>query len=440
MEEMCAAHTCASSLDVETIRKDFPILSTQVHGRELVYLDNAATTQVPLQVTDAVAHHYAASNANVHRGMHYLAHASTAAFEQARKRMASFVGLSDPSCVVFTRGTTDGLNMLARGLEHTLNPGDRVVVTVMEHHSNFVPWQQACLRRGAQLCVVGLDEHSDLDICEYERVLSGGPARQMTALPSGEKPGPVRIVAMTGCSNVLGAVNPVRRLARLAHEAGALFVLDGAQLMRHETAGMPELGCDFLSFSGHKMMAGTGIGALCGTREALELVEPRDFGGEMVGTVGVSATSWEKLPLRLEAGTPNYVGAVALSAACSYMDDLGRDAIASREDALVSHAANMLSKVEGLQVVGEPRRRAGLLSFTVEGVHPLDLCTLVDARGIALRSGHNCAQPLLSALGVTSVARMSPAFYNSFKEIDSAIEQIALASTMLRSATGSRKS
>lgn len=420
------------SFDAAQVRRDFPILGTLVHGRPLVYLDNAATTQVPLQVTDAVARHYAASNANVHRGMHYLAHASTAALEAARRRVAGFVGLDDPSCVAFTRGSTDGLNMVARGLEHLLRPGDRVVVSVMEHHSNFVPWQQACLRCGAQLCVVGIDERGELDVGEYARVLEGGPTSQMTELPAGLRTGPVRIVAMTGCSNVLGTVNPVRRLAAMAHAAGALFVLDGAQLMRHGAVSVPELGCDYLAFSGHKMMAGTGIGALCGTREALELLEPRDYGGEMVGTVSAAATSWEELPLRLEAGTPNYVGAVALAAACDYIEGLGRQDVAEREDALVAHAETALAQVDGLHVVGSPQRRSGLVSFTVDGVHPLDLCTLADTRGVALRSGHNCAQPLLVQLGVTSVARLSPAFYNTFEEIDYAAQQIALASAMLQ--------
>lgn len=422
------------SFDVGKVRCDFPVLGTLVHGRPLVYLDNAATTQVPLQVTDAIARHYATSNANVHRGMHYLAHASTAALEQARERVAAFVGLIDPSCVAFTRGTTDGLNMVARGLEHLLRPGDRVVVSVMEHHSNFVPWQQACLRRGAQLCVVGIDERGELDLGEYERVLEGGPASQMTGLPTGVRPGPVRIVAMTGCSNVFGAVNPVQQLTALAHEAGALFVLDGAQLMRHGIVSIPELDCDYLAFSGHKMMAGTGIGALCGKHEALEQLEPRDYGGEMVGAVRTAATSWEELPLRLEAGTPNYVGAVALAVACDYIEDLGREDVATREDELVAHAEVALAQVEGLRIVGMPQRRAGLVSFTVDGVHPLDLCTLADTRGIALRSGHNCAQPLLASLGVTSVVRLSPAFYNTFEEIDYAARQIALASAMLQSA------
>ncbi|WP_297149256.1 aminotransferase class V-fold PLP-dependent enzyme, partial [uncultured Ellagibacter sp.] len=245
--------------DVAKVREDFPILQTQVHGCPLVYLDNSATTQVSDQVLRAIENHYHTSNANVHRGMHYLAHASTDALERARETVARFVGASDASCVVFTRGTTDGLNMVARGLEHLLHPGDRVVVSQLEHHSNYVPWQQACFATGAEFCVVRLTESGDVDEGHLAELLSAGN---------------VKIVAMAGCSNVLGTVVPVARIARAAHDAGALFVLDGAQIMRHGVVDLAEFGADYLAFSGHKMMAGTGIGALCGTREALEMLAP----------------------------------------------------------------------------------------------------------------------------------------------------------------------
>ena len=239
---------------------------------------------------------------------------------------------------------------------------------------------------------------------------------------------------MAGCSNVLGTVVPVARIARAAHDAGALFVLDGAQIMRHGVVDLAEFGADYLAFSGHKMMAGTGIGALCGTREALELLHPRDFGGEMVGKVTQALTTWEELPLRLEAGTPNYVGAIALGAACDYLSSLGREDIAACESDLVSHAVSALGEIEGLHIAGSPKERAGLVSFTIDGVHPLDLCTLIDARGVALRSGHNCAQPVLDWLGTSSVARLSPAFYNTTAEIDFAASQIDRAAQMLRAA------
>lgn len=405
--------------DVAKVREDFPILQTQVHGCPLVYLDNSATTQVSDQVLRAIENHYHTSNANVHRGMHYLAHASTDALERARETVARFVGASDASCVVFTRGTTDGLNMVARGLEHLLHPGDRVVVSQLEHHSNYVPWQQACFATGADFRVARLTAEGDLDEAHYAELLADGK---------------VKIVAMTGCSNVLGTVTPVKRLAKMAHDAGALFVLDGAQIMRHGVVDIADLGVDYLAFSGHKMMAGTGIGALCGTREALEMLAPRDFGGEMVGKVTQAQTTWEELPLRLEAGTPNYVGAIALGAACDYLSSLGREDIAAYESDLVSHAVSALGEIEGLHIAGSPKERAGLVSFTIDGVHPLDLCTLIDARGVALRSGHNCAQPVLDWLGTSSVARLSPAFYNTTAEIDFAASQIDRAAQMLRAA------
>ncbi|MDO4290047.1 MAG: cysteine desulfurase [Eggerthellaceae bacterium] len=425
-------------LDVARVREDFPILGTQVHGCPLVYLDNSATTQVPECVLDRVAGHYRTSNANVHRGMHYLAHASTSALEGARRTVAAFAGAPSEDGVVFTRGTTDALNMVARGLAYLIQPGDRVVVSVMEHHSNYVPWQQLCAERGARFEVVGLDERGDVDLDELARVLdggttaAGGPAA--TADAAGNARGPVRVVALAGCSNVLGSVLPARRVADMAHAAGALFVLDGAQIMRHGVVDMQALGCDYLAFSGHKMMAGTGIGALVGTMGSLELLRPRDFGGEMVGEVTRERTTWDALPLRLEAGTPNYVGAVALAAACDYLNALGRNDVAAWEDELATHALERLRAIDGLHVLGNPRKRCGLVSFTVDGVHPLDLCTLVDARGVALRSGHNCAQPLLDLFGLTSVARLSPAFYNTREEIDYAAEQIECAVTMLRAA------
>lgn len=405
--------------DVAKVREDFPILQTQVHGCPLVYLDNSATTQVSDQVLRVIENHYHTSNANVHRGMHYLAHASTDALERARETVARFVDAADSSCVVFTRGTTDGLNMVARGLAHVLGPDDAVVVSLMEHHSNYVPWQQACFATGADFRVAGLTAEGDLDEDHYAELLADGK---------------VKIVAMTGCSNVLGTVTPVKRIAQMAHDVGALFVLDGAQIMRHGVVDIADLGVDYLAFSGHKMMAGTGIGALCGTREALEKLTPRDFGGEMVGKVTQELTTWEELPLRLEAGTPNYVGAIALGAACDYLSSLGREDIAAYESDLVNHAVRVLGEIEGLHIAGSPKERAGLVSFTIDGVHPLDLCTLIDARGVALRSGHNCAQPVLDWLGTSSVARLSPAFYNTIDEIDYAAQQIARAAQILRAA------
>lgn len=422
-------------LDVQEVRKDFPILATEVHGHPLVYLDNAATMQVSSRVLDRVRGYYETTNANVHRGMHYLTNASTEAFEEARKTIARFVGAPDSNGVVFTRGTTDALNMCAAGLAHLVRPGDRIVVTMMEHHSNFVPWQQLCMAREAEFCVVGLDENGDVDMAEYEAVLQGAPCKHGYVPPSaalGEKPGPVRIVAMTGCSNILGAVPPVRRAAAMAHEAGALFVLDGAQIMRHGQVKLDDLGCDFMATSGHKFGTGTGIGVLAGSMRAMELLRPRDFGGEMVSEVLPSGSSFEELPLRLEAGTPNYVGAVAMAAACDYLSGVGCEDVAAYEENLVGHALSVLGGIKGLHVLGSPNRRVGLVSFNIDGVESRALCAEVDKCGVALRSGHNCAQPLLDWYGLDSVARMSVAFYNTIEEIDTAAAAIERATAALK--------
>lgn len=422
-------------LDVQKIRKDFPILATEIYGHPLVYLDNAATMQVSTKVLDRVRQYYETTNANVHRGMHYLTNASTETFENARETIARFVGAPDSDGVVFTRGTTDALNMCAAGLAHLIEPGDRVVVTMMEHHSNFVSWQQLCMKREAEFCVIGLDENGDVDMAEYEAVLQGAPCKHGHVPPSmvaGEKPGPVRVVAMTGCSNILGAVPPVQRAAAMAHEVGALFVLDGAQIMRHGRVDLTDLGCDFMATSGHKFGAGTGIGILAGSMRAMELLRPRDYGGEMVSEVLPSGSSFEGLPLRLEAGTPNYVGAVAMAAACDYLSELGREDVAAHEESLVSRALNVLDGIEGLHVLGSPKRRAGLVSFSIDGVESRPLCTEVDKYGVALRSGHNCAQPLLDWYGLDSVARMSVAFYNTPEEIDTAAVAIEKAAATLK--------
>lgn len=406
--------------DVEGIRRQFPILGTEVHGHPLVYLDNAATTQVPTCVTERIAAHYATSNANVHRGMHWLAHLSTDGLEDARRTVSSFINAPDADGVVFTRGATDSLNMAAQGLKHLLGPQDRVVTSIMEHHSNLLPWQQACKEKGAELCIVGTDANGDLDMGEYARALDGERR--------------VPVVSLTGCSNVIGSCTLLQKAARLAHEAGALVVVDGAQMMRHGMVDIQDIGCDFFAFSGHKMMAGTGTGVLAGPIRSMGLLRPRDFGGEMVKEARRDGAEWEDLPLRLEAGTPNYVGAFALAEACRFLEREGRGDIAQHEDVLLSRAEEGLRSIPGIAIIGRPRRRSGLVSFTVEGVHPFDLCSLADAQGVALRAGHNCAQPLLAHLGLDSVARLSPAFYNTPGEIDAAVDVIERSVHLLRTA------
>lgn len=403
-------------LDVETIRNDFPILSIQANGRPLVYLDNAATMQMPLSVQRAMQHHYECVNANVHRGMHYLSHGSTQAYEEAREIVASFLHAPTQRNIVFSAGTTGAINVVALGLRDYVQPGDVVVSTVLEHHSNFVPWQQLCLERGARFKVVGVDQNGDLDLDELRAAVSSG----------------AKLVACTCCSNVLGTVTPIREVVRTAHEAGALCLLDAAQGIRHGVLDVQEIGCDFLAFSGHKLGSPTGIGVLYGKTEALELLKPAWYGGEMVDIVTVEKTTWEDLPLRLEPGTPNYAGAIGLGVALRYLEEVGREEASAYEDELVAYAVKRLSDVDGLRIYGNPLHRSGCVSFNIEGVHPFDLCTLVDKMGVALRSGNACAQPLLAALGCTAVARLSPAYYNSFAEIDKAVSAIESGSSILR--------
>ena len=405
-------------LDVAALRNDFPILSQEVYGRPLVYLDNGATTQVPECVLERVTEHYRTQNGNVHRGVHFTANASTHALEAARHRVARFVNAASDDCIVFTRGTTESLNTVAFGLREYVGPGDHVVVTVMEHHSNFVPWQQLCAERGATFHACDVDDEGNLKLDELAELMKLHP----------------KVVSVSCCSNVLGTVNPIERICAMAHEAGALAVLDGAQIMRHRVMDVQAIDCDFLAFSGHKMMAGTGIGALYGKSEALALLRPCQFGGEMVDKVTVAETTFGSAPLRFEAGTPNYVGSIALAAAMDYLEEIGRTEIATYEDELVAYAAKKLHEIDGVNVLGNPAKRAGCVSFTFDGAHPFDVCTLIDKMGVALRSGHACAEPLLTRFGLTSVARLSPAFYNTFEEIDYAVSCIKRALDIIRAA------
>ena len=384
----------------EEIRKDFPILSRLVNGRPLVYLDNAATTQIPLPVLEKVREHYATRNANVHRGIHTLSNESTRALEDARRTAARFIGAREDE-VVFTSGTTDGLNMLAQAFREVLQPGDEIVVTAMEHHSNFVPWQQLCARTGAVFRVCPLARTGDID------------PDALTELVSDR----TRIVACAQVSNVLGIVNPLREIAETAHAAGAVFVVDGAQGARHGSTDVRTMGCDFYVFSGHKMTAPGGTGVLYGRREQFAKLVPPRFGGGMVDKVTAERTTFEPAPGGWEAGTPNYQGAVGLAAAMDYLTEIGREEIAAYEQHLIDLTEEVLSDVPGVRVLGEPEERVGCVSFTLEGIHSFDAAALLDKLGVAVRSGHHCAQPLLASLGLEHCVRVSPAFYNTENEI-----------------------
>ena len=407
-------------LELEQIRGDFPILNTQVHGQPLVYLDNGATMQVPVQVLRAVEEQYAHWQANIHRGIHYLSEQSTVRVEEARKHLARFLNAAAPEEILFTSGTTEGINLVARSFgEAFLHPGDTVVTTEMEHHSNLIPWQEACRRTGAALEIVHLTDRGELDTEEFRRLMALRP----------------KLMAVTCVSNVLGTVNPVEELIAQAHQAGAAVLLDAAQAMRHRVMDVQTLDCDFLCFSGHKIMGPTGTGVLYGKREWLERLPPVRFGGGMVDEVTARSATWGELPFKFEAGTQNIAGIIGLAAAVSYLEKLGIPEISAREDALLRRGEEGLRAIPGVEVLGSPARRAGAVSFNLKGFHYYDTARLLDQLGIAVRSGHHCAQPLLARFGLTGAVRVTPAFYNTEEEMDAllrGVERVASLAGGLR--------
>ena len=393
-----------SALDVARIRADFPILERQIGSHPLVYLDSAATSQKPRVVVDAVAAYYATSNANVHRGVHTLGNDATDAFEQARVRVAAFIdGPSDG--LVFVRNTTEAINLVASSYAtQLLEPGDRILVTVMEHHSNLVPWQLAAERRGLQLVALGIDEDGRLDLSNLDELLAP----------------PTRLVAIGHQSNVLGTVNDIRTITSRAHAAGALVCLDAAQSVPHMPFSARDLDCDFIAFSGHKMCAPMGIGVLWARPELLERMPPFLGGGSMISRVTLERSTWNEVPHKFEAGTPDVAGAVGLSAACDYIDAIGRERIQAHELALTRHLLDVLDEVGEITVFG-PRdleSRGGVVSFNLADVHAHDVGTILDRRGIAVRAGHHCAQPLMARYDVPSMARASVYVYTTHEEID----------------------
>lgn len=396
-------------MDMEALRQEYPILSRQVYGRPLIYLDNAATTQSPRTVLRAMERYYEQSHANVHRGAHFLSEAATAGLEAARQSAASFLGAEHSHEILFNSGATEGLNLLARSMEHLVSPGDRILVTAMEHHSNFLPWQELCLRRGAQLHILPLTPAGELDMEALRWQLSLGS---------------VRLAAVTAVSNVLGVQNPIREIADAVHAAGASLVVDGAQCLRHGKLDMAALGCDAFALSGHKMMGPTGTGILYVKTPLLERLRPAAFGGGMVDEVGDLSSTYAPPPAAFEAGTPNIAGIMGLQAAMDYLTALGLEEIAQREAALLTQAEAGLRRLPGVEVYGAPKHRAGALSFNLTGVHPYDAAALLDRLGVAIRSGHHCAQPLMRRLGVAGTLRVSPAFYNTGAEIDAFLSAV----------------
>ncbi len=398
-----------ATLDVGRIREQFPILARRVHGRPLAYLDNAATTQKPRAVIEAVRRFYEERNANVHRGAYTLSAEATDAYEGARARVARFVGAADAREIVFTRGTTEAINLVAWTLGLTrLREGDEILVTGMEHHSNIVPWQLVAARTGARLAVAPITDAGDLDREAFRKQLSSR----------------TRIVALAHVSNALGTINPVRELAAEAHEKGALVLVDGAQAVPHLPVDVRDLGCDLYAFSGHKVYGPTGIGALWARRELLEEMPPWQGGGDMILEVRFEGSTWNEVPWKFEAGTPNVAGAVGLAAALDWVAETGLPAIAAHEADLLAYATARLGEIEGLRIVGTAPRKAAVVSFVLDEVHPHDVATFLDADGIAVRAGHHCAQPVMDRYGVPATVRASFAAYNTREEVDALVASL----------------
>jgi len=398
-----AAVTAATAFDVERVRQDFPILHQTVHGKPLVYLDNAATTQKPRAVIDATSRFYERDNSNIHRGLHALSERATASYEGVREKLRRFIGAELPSEIVFTRGTTEGINLVAQSLGRAMvGVGDEVVISTMEHHSNIVPWQMLCEEKGAVLKIVPINDAGELLFDEYERML--GPR--------------TKLVSIVHLSNSLGTINPVKRMAEAAHAHGAAVVVDGAQAIAHLPVDVRDLGVDFYAFSAHKMYGPTGTGVLYGRQARLEAMPPYQGGGDMISSVSFAKTTYNKVPHKFEAGTPNIAGVIGLGAAVDYLSAMDRAAASAHERALMARATEVLGAVPGVRLIGTAREKSSVVAFELAGVHPHDVGSILDQEGIAVRAGHHCTQPLMARYQVPATTRVSPAFYNTFTEID----------------------
>jgi cysteine desulfurase/selenocysteine lyase len=396
----------SAHFDVERIRQDFPVLKQTIHGKPLVYLDNAATAQKPRAVVDAIVKFYEVDCANIHRGVHELSQRSTAAYEETRSKVRRFLNARSNHEIIFVRGTTEGINLVTQTWGRAnLKAGDEIIIAGLEHHSNIVPWQILCEQSGAVLRIIPIDDRGDLILEEYETLL--GPR--------------TRMVAIGHVSNALGTINPVRRIVRMAHDAGALVLIDGAQAVPHMPVDVSALDADFYAFSGHKLFGPTGIGVLYGKAELLEAMPPYQGGGDMIRTVTFEKTTYNDLPYKFEAGTPDIAGGIGLGAAVDYVTHLGIDKISAYEHELLLYATEALERIPGLRIVGTAREKAAVLSFVMEGIHPHDIGTVLDHQGIAVRTGHHCAQPVMDRYHIPATTRASLAFYNTPAEIDALV-------------------
>lgn len=406
-----------AALDVARLRADFPILAQRVHGKPLVYLDNAATTQKPRRVIDAVSNYYQTSNANVHRGVHTLSERATQEHEAARAKVARFLNARHPNEIVFVRGATEAVNLVAQTFGRMrVKAGDEILVTTMEHHSNIVPWQMLCEQVGAKLQVVPINDAGELEFAAYADLLSRKP----------------RLVAVTHVSNALGTVNPVRQMIEMAHQLDIPVLLDGAQAAPHIKVDVQALDCDFYVFSGHKLYGPTGIGALYGKAALLEAMPPYQGGGEMIARVTFEKTTYAPIPYKFEAGTPDISGAIGLGAALDYLEEIGLDAIAAHEHELLEYASAAVQGVPGLRIVGTAAHKAGILSFVLDGVHPHDIGTILDHEGVAIRTGHHCAMPVMDRFGLPATARASFGLYNTRAEVDVLVAALHKVKEMFR--------
>ena len=398
-----------SGFDAERVRADFPILQQQVNGRPLVYLDNGATSQKPQAVIDELVRYYTTENANVHRGVHTLSQQATDSYEGARAKLRGLLNAADDHEIIFTRGTTDSINIVAQSYgRQNIGQGDEIIVSNMEHHSNIVPWQMLCEERGSVLRVVPIDDTGELLLDEYERMLSPR----------------TKLVSITHVSNALGTILPVEQIVGMAHAYGVPVMLDGAQAVPHLSVDVRKLDCDFYVFSGHKLFGPTGIGVLYGKAELLETMPPVQGGGEMIKSVTFEKTIYNDLPYKFEAGTPNIAGAIGLGAAIDYVESVGYEAFGAYEDELLDYGTKALESIGGLRIIGTSPHKAGILSFVMENVHPHDIGTILDAEGIAVRTGHHCAQPVMQRFQIPATARASLAMYNTKEDIDALVRAI----------------
>ena len=402
--------------NVNEIREDFPLLRQLVYGKNLIYFDNGATTQKPQIVIDAITKYYSKDNANIHRGVHYLSQIATNDFEESRKVIQKYINASKSEEIIFTKGTTDAINLVSNSFGELLSEGDEILISAMEHHSNIVPWQMLCERKGCVLRIIPINEEGEIIQEEYDKLLSNK----------------TKLVAITHISNTLGTINPVRTMTEKAHAVGAKMLIDGAQSIQHKKIDVLDIDCDFFVFSGHKVFGPTGIGVLYGKEAILDEMPPYQGGGDMIAKVSFEKTTYNELPFKFEAGTPHIAGAICLGTAIQYLNTLDMDAVLRYEADLADYAEGLLDTFEGLRIIGQAKKKTSVVSFVIDGIHPFDLGTLLDKQGIAVRTGHHCTQPLMDFYKIPGTTRASFAFYNTKEEIDIFIGAVERAISMLK--------